>query len=56
MSRELKISLRSAPKGLGRLESSLNVVLTGQVEVEQRAEVHERLREADSESEVSPAL
>ena len=35
-------------KGLRRLlEPSLNVVMVGQVLVEQRAEVHERLREAD---------
>ena len=40
-------------KGLRRLlETSLNVVVVGQVEVEQRAEVHERLREADGAATV----
>ena len=53
MSRELKILAAQRAKGLGRLlEPSLHVVMVGQVVVEQRAEVHERLFEADSAAAV----
>ena len=53
MPRELMIFLRKRAKGLRRLlEPSPNVVMVGQVVVEQRAEVHERLREADGAAAV----
>ena len=57
MSRELKILAAQRAKGLGRLlEPSLHVVMVGQVVVEQRAEVHERLRETDGAATVEPQV